>query len=175
MTIDDMDYQEIETGILGPTPCSPAEPADPLFRGILINAPHRVAFQQSQVVPQTEPFAKIPICGYYHIDVVYPPPYPSILDGMRLVAVNRGTKERYVGRVIDRSDAVPPPPEDAPFTQAELEGISVAAYFNPNLLEFVPLPQIPGVYDVFIELGDRTEPPFYRSNRVTIEIVNGVD
>ena len=170
MIIDDKVYEDIETGILGPTPCSPQKPEDPSFRGILINAPQRVTFIQGRLVPETNTFAKIPICGYYHLNVIYRPKYPSILEGMRMVAINTETQEKYVGPVIDCSDAVRPP-KSIPFTKEELEGISVAAYFNPNLLEFVPLPEVPGVYEVYIELGEKGEDPYFRSNTVTIVIM----
>ncbi|MBW2247061.1 MAG: hypothetical protein JRF62_07635, partial [Deltaproteobacteria bacterium] len=59
MIIDDKVYEDIETGILGPTPCSPQKPEDPSFRGILINAPQRVTFIQGRLVPETNTFAKI--------------------------------------------------------------------------------------------------------------------
>jgi len=171
MTLNDNTvFNEIETGILGPTPCSP-QPPDPSFRGILINAPRVVTFKKGHVVPETRTFAKIPICGYYHINAIYPPPkYPSILEGMRMTAVNKDSQEMFTGPVIDCTDRELPP-ETTPFTKEELEGISVSAYFTPNLLEFVLLPEAPGVYEVYVELGEKGEDPYFRSNTVDIELM----
>lgn len=170
MSPDDQVFQEVELGSLGPNPCSPHEPEDPAFRGILINAPAVVRFKRGVRIEQDDTFAAIPICGYYILDVPYPPKYPSALEAMRLVAVNRETGEIRIGPVIDRGDEVPPP-ETAPLTKEELAGVSVAAYFNPNLAAFVPLPENPGVYDVRVELGQRGTEDFIQSNTVTIEIV----
>lgn len=170
MTIHGEAYQNIETGILAATACSPARPEDPTFRGIRINAPQRVTFERGSIVPETRTFVKIPICGYYHLNAIYAAKDPSMLEGMRLVVVNVETKESYIGPVIDCSDTEPTP-QTTPFTKEQLEGISTEAYFNPNLVEFVALPEASAVYQVTVELGEKGQDPYFHSNTVTIEIL----
>jgi hypothetical protein len=169
MTVTDEMFRDVETGVLGPTPCSPKKPADPSFRGILINAPKRVSFKKGFPGEGLGTFTTIPICGYYILDVPYPPKHESMLGALRLVAVNKDTGKKYTGPVIDRSDGVPPP-KTPPFTEEQLRGVYVGGYFNPNLVEPVRLPEAPAVYDVHVELGNRGEGGFVESNTVTIEI-----
>jgi hypothetical protein len=107
-------------------------------------------------------FAAIPICGYYLLNV---PAEPSDKP-MRLVAVDRRTGTVYSGDIVELnpSPASPPPPSE-PLTAEELEGLAAGGYFNPNLADYVRLPEKPAVYNVHVELRE------FRSNPVIIEIV----
>lgn len=174
MTVDDEMFKDVETGVLAPTPCSPKKPADPTFRGILINAPKQVSFKKGAPGGRTGAFATIPICGYYILDVSSPPKFKSYLGTLQLVAVSRNTGRKYTGPVVDRRDGVPPP-KTKPFTEEQLKGVYVGGHFNPNLLEFVRLPKTAAVYDVHVELGNHGEEGFFESNIVTIEIIEEGD
>lgn len=87
---------------------------------------------------------------------------------MELVAINRLTQEVYSGAVV-KEDPRPrePAPETEPVDPELLRGVSSGGYFNLNLVDYVRIPALPGVYDVTVEYGGM------QSNVVTIEIVAG--
>jgi hypothetical protein len=161
MEIDQKLFLKVPLNSNEPNPCSPQQP-DPTWRGILIQAPKQVAFKRGEKVGKYDAFAAIPICGYYLLDV---PAEPSD-EPMRLVAVDRRTGTVYSGDIVrlSRSPVKPPPPSE-PLTAEELEGLAAGGYFNPNLANYVHLPEEPSVYNVHVELRE------FRSNPVIIEIV----
>lgn len=163
MPVEDKMFDDVPLGSNEPTPCSP-EPPDPSFEGILINAPSRVSFEEGETVGRREAFARIPICGFYRLSPPSPPKYPTIQEGMVLVAVNTETGERYSGTLAD-PDPVAPPPDTEPPPADVLADIVVSGYFNPNLADYVPLPAEEAIYDVHVELDEM------KSNvvRITVE------
>jgi hypothetical protein len=160
----DREFAAVELNSLEPNACSP-RPPDDAFRGVLIRAPSRVTFKESERVGRFGAFAAIPICGYYQLELAALPPCDDVVQAMRLVAVDVATGEEHSGHMVDADPGEPPPIEEPPPTAEELEGLSVGGYFNPNLADFVPLPERAAVYDVFVELGE------FRSNTARIEVV----
>lgn len=163
MAIPDEMFKNIQTGSLEPNPCSPKEP-DASFRGILINAPKQVTFKKGQSIGRLGAFAMIPICGYYHLNVPSPPKYNNIFEAMTLVAINTETKKMYAKPMMEPDTVIPPPRREPPPREV-VANISVAGYFNPNLADYVTLPQVPGIYDIHVELEEM------KSNSVQIKLV----
>lgn len=156
-------FEKIPIGELGPNACSPMPPGA-AFKGILIDAPTEVAFKKGQRFGRSGAFARVPICGFYRLSPASPPKPGTILEAMKLVAVDLETGQRYVGAMIDPDPAEPPPPRPAP-SRAALANVTVSGYFNPNLVEYVPLPARPAAYQVHVELDDM------KSNTVKIRLV----
>ena len=163
MTVPDEMFKNVQVGSLEPNPCSPKEP-DASFRGIRINAPKQVSFKKGESIGRLGAFALIPICGYYHLNVPSPPKYNNIFEAMTLVAINTKTKMQYA-KLMMEPDTVLPPPKREPPPREEVANISVAGYFNPNLADYVILPQEPGIYDIHVELEEM------KSNIVQIKLV----
>jgi hypothetical protein len=168
-------FKDVEFDSLIRNPCSPTEPDDLFFRGILINAPEKVIFKRGERVGPWKVFAAIPICGYYMLDITYPPKYtPSLLEAMRLVAVNRETRHVYTGYVIHPRPKVRSPNARSISEQGPA-GMAAGGNFNPNLPDHVKIPETSGVYDVHVELGERDSEDFITSNVVTIEIAEEME
>jgi hypothetical protein len=163
MALPDEMFEKIQVGMLGPTPCSPQK-QDLSFRGILINAPKQVLFKKGQRIGRLGAFVLIPVCGYYHLNVPSPPKYSNIIEAMTLVAINIETKQRYAGPMIDPDTAAPPPRREPP-PREMVANISVEGYFNPNLANYVSLPQEPGTYAIHVELEN------IKSNIVQVKLV----
>ncbi|UCE58246.1 MAG: hypothetical protein JSU63_12475 [Phycisphaerales bacterium] len=161
MAIDQKLFLDVPLNTDEPNPCSPPEP-DPDWLGMVIQAPQQVTFKRGVTVGDNEAFAAIPICGYMLLEVLSVPEDAEML----LVAVDRRSGKIYRGEVVelDPSPVIPPPPSP-PLSDEELEGLASGGYFNPNLADFVPLPQEPGEYHVHVEFGKA------KSNEVTIKVV----
>ena len=146
------------------TACSPAEPTDLRWTGIVINAPARAYLPGHEPVPDDQvAFGRIPVCGYGLVELL------KIEEGvpMRLVAVDSHTGKRFDGPIVEPllDHEVPAPEPDWEGREVDLTGQAVGGYFNPNLNDFVQLPAVPATYEVFILHGA------YESNHVTIEVV----
>ena len=164
MAMDDEKFRSVPLNSLEPNECSP-RPADFFFRGILLNAPQQVAFKKGEYIGPRRAFAGIPICGYYMLAATSIPQGHDVLSSICLMARNIKTGKEYSGMIRD-PDPQPPPPTDVPQPSPEdLAGLSVGGYFNPNLVDYVPIPAEPGIYEVHAEVGD------IKSNTVTIELV----
>jgi len=145
------------------TQCTPPQP-DISWRGVVIRAPLKVSFKRGIHIGRTKAFAAIPICGLYVLDVLW----PLAEDVVLLVARDIRRGKIYSGAIVN-IDPSPekPPPERPPLRKEDVEGMATGRYFNPNLADFVKLPQEPGIYEVYAEVRGN------RSNVVTIEIVEG--
>lgn len=162
--IDDKLFDSVELRSTDPCPCSPPEPEDPDWSGILIRAPKRVVFKPGETVGEENAFARIPVCGFYQFPAAGEP--ASGGGEMRFVAVHEVTKKTYSGPVFQkRPGETDPPPDTPPIDPKELEGMVTASYFNMDLAENVPLPAEAARYKVHVEAGR------HRSNEVAIEIV----
>lgn len=162
MEIDQKLFLKVPLNSNEPNPCSPQQP-DPNWRGILIQAPKQVTFKGSEKVGEYGAFAAIPICGYYFLNV----PTEPTDESMRLVAVDRRTGTAYSGDIIELnpSPEEPPPEDEEPLSTEEVKGLASGGYFNPNLADFVRLPEEPAVYNVLVEYRG------FKSNVVTIALV----
>jgi hypothetical protein len=160
-TMDPKLFLEVPLNTNERNPCSPP-PTDPSWRGIVIQAPSKVSFKRGAPVGETKAFAAIPVCGVYRVDV----PFPPVKSNLMLFARDKKTNKIYSGPVIELDDSpFEPDPDSRPLSAEDVKGMSVSQYFNPNLADFVDLPEAPGVYEVHVMLREM------RSNAVTIEIV----
>jgi len=165
MAIDQKLFLNVPLNSNEKNPCSPPEPG-PTWRGILIQMPIQVKFKRGVRIGTQGAFAAIPICGYYLLDV----PASPVKEPMRLFAVDKRTGKVYSGDVkeLDPSPEAPPP-ESEPLSPEELKGLASGGYFNPNLADFVRLPEISAVYDVHVEFRK------FPSNVATVEMVEVVE
>jgi hypothetical protein len=149
----------------GPNACSPPEPVDPRWLGILIRAPHKVRFKKNEVVGDYGAFAAIPVCGYYLAEIRRDLP----AEPLRIVAVDVKTKKTYAGPITDLEKGIAAPPPSSPPRPSPARKGSGGGYFNPNLADFVELPKSSATYDVHVEFRD------LKSNVVTIELILAED
>ncbi len=162
MKIDQKLFLNVPLNSNDPNPCSPPDPG-PDWRGIKIQAPEQVLFKRGERVGEYGAFAAITICGYYLMDV----PTVPWTQPMRLFAVDTTTGTGYSGDVIelDPSPEEPPPEDEEPLSPEEVKGLASGGYFNPNLADFVRLPEEPAVYNVHVEYRG------FKSNVVTVALV----
>jgi hypothetical protein len=136
------------------TPCSPAEkPSD--WLGVVINAP--LSIDKTKSI--------FPVCGFYRLSLFNMPDSEPLKIWVR--HVESGIE--YTGFMIDIDDNLeaPMPFIEAPDKDAsEYESMILAAYFNPNILDYVEMPLIAGSYQVVIEYGHE------KSNMVRVSIDN---
>jgi hypothetical protein len=160
---DPKTFMEVELNSFVRNRCSPPDQG-PKWRGVAIEAPKRVWFQRGTREGQTRAFAAIPICGFYMLDV----PFPPVEIVIRLVAVEKKSGNTYAGAVhsVDPSPDAPHPGR-RPLRQEDVKGMASGQYFNPNLADFAGIPEEPGVYEVCAEVNGQ------RSNLVTIEVLEG--
>jgi hypothetical protein len=161
MTIDQDIFAAVALNSNAPNACSPTN-SDPNWRGIRIQAPQKVKLHVRKGTRLPISMAPIPVCGFSLLDV----PATPVNEAMRLVATDARTGAVLQGPIVDLdpSPAIPPPRGRA--VSAELlKGVAVGSYFNPNLRDFVALPNEPASYRVQVEFRG------FKSNEVTIEIV----
>lgn len=161
--IDDKLFESVDFGSTQSYACSPPEPEDPAWQGILIRAPKRIAFKPGETVGQRKAFARIPICGFFMF-AASPGPAPTD-QPMKLVVSDQRTKKTYAGMIVEEDPGHPEPaPEPPSVDPKDLEGLLSGGYFNVNLADYVRLPAEPGRYDVRVECGP------HRSNTVSVEV-----
>lgn len=140
---------------------SPPRPG-PWWRGIMVRAPEEIFFTPGKPATPYGEFAIVPLCGYHLVEVNR----KMIGEPMRIVAKNLETDQVYEGpiRPISSGSIVPPPPDSPDLASRLLPGQAFGGFFNPNLVNFVPIPPEAASYEVFVRLGDAY------SNRVIIHI-----
>jgi hypothetical protein len=161
MTKQDKKFFEVELDTNSPNDCTPELPDDDEYLGIMIAAPSRAPFKLGEPVGARGSFANVPICGAFVMDI----PSPPTDEPMMFHVVNRATGDEYEGPIVMADEVTDiPPPEDTPVPAEDLEGMSVTGYFNHNLVDYVPLPVGPAVYDVTVLWRGK------KSNTVTVEL-----
>lgn len=163
MDMDPKDFLDVPLNSKQRHGCSPAIPPDPKWRGVVIRAPRQVWFKPGEIIGRMGAFAAIPICAYHLVDVRPENPPPPMI----LVAMNRRTGQVFSGPITesDPSPRVPPPVQGPPLTARQVQGLSSGGYFNPNLADFVELPQESATYDIHVEFRE------FKSNTVTVELI----
>ena len=160
MDIDPKVFLDVPLNQNVPHACSPPAPLS-TWRGVVVRAPARILFKRGEKVGPNGAFAAIPICGYFRVDVQLGSKEP-----MTLVAVARASGKVFSGPIVETDPGLMiPPPAAPPLTEEDVKGTASGGYFNPNLVDFVPLPPGPGTYDVHVEFRQ------FKSNVVTIELV----
>jgi hypothetical protein len=136
------------------TPCSPAEkPSD--WLGVVINAP--LSIDKTKSI--------FPVCGFYRLSLFN----MSDSEPLKIWVRHVESGIEYTGFIIDIDDNLEAP---MPFTQMpdkkaiQYASKTLAAYFNPNILDYVEMPFIIGSYQVVIEYGHE------KSNMVRVSIDN---
>lgn len=161
MVIDQKMFLKVPLNSNDKNPCSPLSPG-PKWRGIMIQAPRQVEFKRGVKVGEYDVFALIPICGFSQLDV----PLRPVQELMQLVAADKKTGDVYRADIVELDPSpIVPPPAGPPPAPADLKGVAVGSYFNPNLADYVSLPEKPGIYEVYVVFRK------VKSNVVTIEIV----
>lgn len=159
-------FLQVPLNTFNQTVCTPEQPGDPSWRGILIRTPTRVFFRRGKGVGETKAFAAIPVCGLAYLDVLFPVPLEP--EPILLVAKDRRTGKVYSGHIVEVKASPKEPQPPAPsLSQEDVKGLASGTYFNPNLADFVKIPEFPGEYDVHVEIRG------IRSNVVRIEVVEG--
>ena len=130
--------------------CSPAARL-PGWKGILINAPSLIDASKSA----------LPICGYYKLKIA------DIVDSEPLtVHVYEINSERvYTGLLVDIDEnPMEPEPGQTDDDMAQFGNMAVGSYFNHNLLDYVEMPFVTGIYEISVEFAGQ------KSNVVTINV-----
>ncbi len=146
-----------------PCACSPTSPGVD-WRGIVVNAPKKVHFKAGQVIDDFGAFAAVPLCVYYMLDV----PSEPVHESYRITATDTGTGKVYRGDIttLDYGIEVPAPTELMPDTsRPDPTGSASGGYMNPNLTDFVPIPQTSATYEVYLSFRG------FKSNKVTIQLI----
>ena len=160
----DRDFDKVNARSLVEYDCSPDLEAS--FRGIRLHAPRRVKIAPDPRARYADVFARIIVCGAYHLDATYLDLRERFLHRVLLVAVDARTHAPFAAlmEALPNALPVPDPFEGLGLTPQDLEGRSVIEYFNPNLAELLPLPEAEAEYLVYATLGS------YVSNVVRIEV-----
>ena len=134
------------------TACSPGDmPSN--WLGIVINAPLNI--DNNKFV--------FPVCGFYRLSLAS----MNDSDPLKILVRHIETDMEYTGFLIDIDDNSEEP---FPFTEGlegdvgNYESMTLASYFNPNILDYVDMPFIAGSYQVVIEYGNE------KSNEVLVSI-----
>jgi hypothetical protein len=167
MKIEPKKYENVPINTTEQNNCSPREPMDLDWRGILINAPTKVYFKKDEIVDDFGAFVQVPVCGYYLLEAEK----SDSNENMKIIARNIKNNIKYEGLIfiLDYSPEEPPPFDELSFSKEELEGISVGSYFNYNIINFVDLPVEEAKYEVWVNLNN------IESNKVIIELLDEKD
>lgn len=154
MSMDPAVFEQVTPGLHARNAASPAAPADPRWRGVLLAAPRVVR-------PRGGRAPSIPLCLYAMLDVPLEP-HPR---GWRAVVSGPTLAEPLdVPMVdVDQSPDEPPPPPP-PRDPETFRGVAAGGYQNHDLGQLASLPRGAGVYTVHVELGPA------RSNEVTVQV-----
>lgn len=147
------------------TPCTPSID-DESFRGIRINGPTEVFFDESSRDRLFGGFARVIVAGACQFK------YPTL--GLRgrwgehvvTVAVDSKTKQVYSGRMAKFGNPLPPldPLKGTDATPDDFANVLVGSYFNVNLVTSLHIPERDAEYDVYSVLGP------YKSNVIHIKV-----
>lgn len=163
-TPTDRDFDKVDAGSLLEYDCSPEMELS--FRGIRLHAPRRVKIAPDPRARYAGAFARIIVCGAYHLDATYLDLRERFLPRVLLVAVDARTHAPFAAPMEALPNALPEPDafEGLDLEPEDFEGRSVIEYFNPNLAELLSLPEAEAEYLVYATLGS------YVSNVVRIDV-----
>lgn len=159
----DRDFDAVIAGSFEPYAATPALPKDRAFRGIRVAAPARVRPGPDPHEPTSPAFARIMLCGAYHLDSDYLGLQEAFLERVLVIAVDAATHKAFVGRIITEETGIPR--DEIAMASPPSEGTSsVMEFFNVNLAVTLPLPGSPADYFAYAAIGE------YVSNVVRIEV-----
>jgi len=152
MPSTEMNFDAVPLGTDEENACTPKEPEDITWTGILIQAPSQLVLAEG---------ARLPLCGRLQL---------AATDGgaMKVVALLEGEEEPLEGAVFEASeDLEDAPPPGPPLDPELLEGLLVGGIFNHDAFAFVPKMATAGTWVVWVQVGDLS------SNQVTVELTGG--
>lgn len=151
VTTELKDFKAIELGGDTQTACSPTQSQDDDFVGVAINVPLEVTFTLTDD-DENARLKYFPLCGYYQLDMA-----ELIKDAtINLYVLNVETEHVNKGAMIEQDAGTEAPlPFDLPPLSAEdVEGQLSAAFFNPNVADYVSIPAVEAEYKVVVKVGD---------------------
>jgi hypothetical protein len=160
--LDDLAFDKVREGSLLQYDCSPSLEDDFRFRGVRVRGPKRVLFGPRTRNPATGTFARVMLCGSYHLESNYLGLRERFLPRIFLVAVDASSHRVFTGHLGGLADAESP--RGSSLSDADMKGRSVIEFFNPNLADVLPLPEEEADYLAYVTLGD------FVSNVVRIEV-----
>ncbi len=129
-------------------PCSPPEPDE---FGISINIPSEITLSIAD-----KENGVVPLCGVYHLSLTTLEKHPEpLMIHLRHIE----SDATFSGAILDNDpspDAPEPEPEflvDEP--EPDIGDMSIVTYFNPNILNHIDFPLLPGYYEVFVEYAEQ--------------------
>jgi hypothetical protein len=147
------DFDAVETGSLLDYPVSPVLDRDITFRGIRINGPRAVPLAGKP--DRRGGFARMMVCGTYHLDSNYLGLEEDFRDHLLIVAVNAASHEARIARLPGIPNPYPSRVAGgSDLTPDDWLGRSVVEYFNVNLVSLLALPEVAADYVVYATLGD---------------------
>ncbi len=161
----DADFDRVPVNTFTDNLCSPDVLSDLRFTGIKIAAPSKVALEGKPDAFGT--FARVVVAGAYRLEANYLGLRERFMPRLVVVAVDLRSHRAYAGHVTGLFDAEPgaDPYANMLLTDADFQGRFISEYFNTNLAQVLPLPQIETEYAVYAALGA------YVSNVVQIALV----
>jgi hypothetical protein len=159
--LPDEAFATVDAGSGNRSACSPA--IDSSFIGIVINAPEKIVYTPGTRDPVSGAFARFMICGVYRLDGWELYQLGGFREGAKLVATDVDHHDVFADK-MQPPHPTEPQPNPPKWTAQDFAGQTEQGYFNENLLDFLPLPQRPGRYDVFVTFGP------HRSNAVTVTL-----
>lgn len=163
----DSDFDRVPVNSFSDNLCSPDVTTSFTFEGIKIAAPQRVPLEGKP--DRFGSFARLIVSGGYR----FPANYLGLREKFRprlvIVAVDQRSHIAYVGGLLGGSMNIEPGPSpyDKPgrvLTDRDFKGRFISEYFNPNLAQLFPLPQVETDYVAYALLGK------YVSNTVRIAL-----
>lgn len=153
MPTDDAMFAEVPIGSSEHLACSPTQPTDVRWRGILIRGPRRVSLGRPVV----------PLCGLYMLDLV-----ELMKSGaMKVIATDVRTRQVYSGDVLDEDPSPEaPPPDRTPLRPEDVAGMAQGSHFTIDVMKRARLPAVAATYEVTIAYGGA------QAEAVTIEVVD---
>jgi len=143
-------FADVQIDSTEENPCSPVEPDS---FGIRINMPSEITLNVSG------DNAVVPLCGVYYLPVKKMEAHPEPLV-IHLKHIE--SDATYMAPIID-DDPSPDEPEPEPEFELEIEidepeddseNTNIISYFNPNLLDHIDFPLMPGYYEIFVEYAE---------------------
>ncbi len=148
------DFDKVDLGTFLESPCSPRFPT-PKAVGVLIRMPDRIS------VPSTGA-GRWPVCITAQLTGAEIERYPHVFQPVHVVIVDDERGETVSGSLW--KDRTFRSPEPLSMTDEEKKTITIASYYNVNVLERIDLPRRNGRYHVYVTLNA------HKSNVCTIEV-----
>jgi len=156
------EWDQIPLDSYDETPCSPVFPDfSEEVQGILINAPKRVGvgFDEDGI----DPDSRIPLCVAMQFPMSFFSASGDVFSHVSVVMVDRKTGQSF-STTLALSRPVAPDQLNESIPPEVLAASTEQMFINVNLVNYIPLPPVKTIYDVYATIAEE------KSNSVTIEI-----